>query len=111
MNDGRNMKFVTDSLEGATALIAERLGAASSNIDLSSAGLVLAGAGACHVPGGGKSVHLLYRDAEHILADEYPAIPLWCPVGRTLVRPYVQGMRPSRLGWIVPLERMRLLPR
>lgn len=61
LDDQRNTKFVTDTLEGANDLIAERLGATGATIDLSSQGLTLTGAGACSVPGEGKSVHLLYR--------------------------------------------------
>lgn len=61
LNDATNMKFVTNTIDGANALMLKRLGAAPATIDLSSRGLTLAGAGACHVPGEGRSVHVLYR--------------------------------------------------
>ncbi len=48
----------------------------------------------------------LYGQAEKILADEYPQIPIYHYGGQTLVRPYVHGMKPSRVLAIVPLETM-----
>jgi len=61
LDDATNLKFVTSTLEGASELMVERLGSAPAMIDLSVRGLTLAGAGGCHVPGDGRSVHLLYR--------------------------------------------------
>jgi hypothetical protein len=64
LDDATNMKFVTSTLDGAHALIEERLGAGARKLDLSGQGLELTGAGACHVPGEGRSVHLLYRPVD-----------------------------------------------
>ncbi|MFG0275682.1 MAG: anti-sigma factor family protein [Phycisphaerales bacterium] len=64
LNDETNMKFVTNTLEGAHALMQDRLGTTARSLDLSGQGLELTGAGACHVPGEGKSVHLLYRPTD-----------------------------------------------
>jgi hypothetical protein len=64
LDDATNMKFVTSTLDGAHALIEERLGAGARTLDLSGQGLELTGAGACHVPGEGRSVHLLYRPVD-----------------------------------------------
>jgi oligopeptide transport system substrate-binding protein len=51
-----------------------------------------------------------YAQAEQILANEYPNIPLFHYAGATLVRPYVHGMNPSRVLAVVPLETMTVDP-
>jgi oligopeptide transport system substrate-binding protein len=53
----------------------------------------------------------LYGQAEQVLADSYPSIPLYYAGGRTLVKPYVHGLEPSRLLGILPLETITVDPR
>jgi oligopeptide transport system substrate-binding protein len=50
----------------------------------------------------------LYRQADEILASEYPAIPIFHHGSRTLVRPYVRGYEPERVLSLVRLKRVRL---
>ena len=52
----------------------------------------------------------LYAQAEQILAADYPLIPLNHNAGRTLARPYVKGLQPSRAGGFLPLETMSIEP-
>ena len=49
-----------------------------------------------------------YRQAEDILAAEYPAIPLFHYAARTLVKPYVQGYEPERVLGLTRLKLVRL---
>jgi oligopeptide transport system substrate-binding protein len=50
----------------------------------------------------------LYRQADEILATEYPSIPIFHYGSRTLVRPYVRGFEPERVLSLVRLKRVRL---
>ena len=50
----------------------------------------------------------LYSQADEILANEYPSIPIFHYASRTLVRPYVSGFEPARLLSLVRLKRVRL---
>jgi oligopeptide transport system substrate-binding protein len=50
----------------------------------------------------------LYGKADQVLADEYPAIPIFHYGSRTLVRPYVRGFEPERVLSLVRLKRVRL---
>jgi oligopeptide transport system substrate-binding protein len=52
----------------------------------------------------------LYAQAEQILADEFPSIPLYHYRGHTLVRSYVKGMLPSRMLGVLPLSSMTVEP-
>ncbi len=52
----------------------------------------------------------LYGQAERILADEYPYIPLYHYRGQTLVRSYVKGLEPSRMLGVLPLATMTVEP-
>ena len=52
----------------------------------------------------------LYEEAEKILADEYPSIPLYHYRGQTLVRSYVKGFTPSRMLGVLPLSVMTVEP-
>lgn len=52
----------------------------------------------------------LYGDAEALLADEYPAIPLYQPGRRALVRPYVQGFVLDPAGGAVLLRAVSIAP-
>jgi len=61
LDDQTNTKFTAHTMTEAQQLIADRLGGSSMPLDLSSMGMTLAGAGGCTVPGGGESVHILYR--------------------------------------------------
>ena len=49
-----------------------------------------------------------YRQAEEILAGEYPAIPLFHYALRTMVKPYVQGYEPERVLGLTRLKLVRL---
>lgn len=51
----------------------------------------------------------LYAQAEAILAQEYPVIPLWHPTTRLLLKPYIQGYQPSRLLGFTPLRNIVVL--
>jgi oligopeptide transport system substrate-binding protein len=53
----------------------------------------------------------LYRQAEEILAREYPNIPIFHYSIRTLVKPYVQNFEPERVLGITPLKRIKLAER
>ncbi len=46
----------------------------------------------------------LYREAEQILADEYPSIPVFHYSVRTLVKPYVENFAPQRVLGLTPLR-------
>jgi oligopeptide transport system substrate-binding protein len=50
----------------------------------------------------------LYQQADAILADDYPDIPIFHYGSRTLVRPYVRGFEPERVLSLVRLKRVRL---
>ena len=50
----------------------------------------------------------LYREAEQILADEYPNIPVFHYSVRTLVKPYVQNFAPERVLGLTPLRNVSL---
>ena len=50
----------------------------------------------------------LYGRADEVLANEYPAIPVFYYGSRTLVRPYVRGFEPERVLSLVRLKRVRL---
>ena len=50
----------------------------------------------------------LYNQAETILAQDYPHIPLFHEEVRSLVKPYLQGYNPSRVLGLAPLRTMRL---
>ena len=50
----------------------------------------------------------LYQQAEAILAQEYPHIPLFHEEVYSLVKPYLQGYTPSRVLGLAPLRTMRL---
>jgi oligopeptide transport system substrate-binding protein len=50
----------------------------------------------------------LYGQADEILAEAYPAIPIFHYASRTLVRPYVRGFEPERVLSLVRLKRVRL---
>jgi oligopeptide transport system substrate-binding protein len=47
-----------------------------------------------------------YGEAEKILADQYPNIPIYHYKGQTLTRPYVKGFAPTRVLGIIPFETM-----
>ena len=51
----------------------------------------------------------LYAQADEILANEYPAIPIFHYGSRTLVRPYVRGFEPERVLSLVRLKRVSLV--
>ena len=40
----------------------------------------------------------LYQQAESVLVNDAPVIPLWSGVSYTLIKPYVRGYQPSPLG-------------
>jgi oligopeptide transport system substrate-binding protein len=50
----------------------------------------------------------LYQQADEILADDYPDIPIFQYGSRTLVRPYVHGFEPERVLSLVRLKRVHL---
>lgn len=50
----------------------------------------------------------LYRQAERLMAQEYPLIPLYHPMEQYLVRPEVQGYQPGGTALTVPLLGVRL---
>jgi oligopeptide transport system substrate-binding protein len=50
----------------------------------------------------------LYQQAERIMAQEYPLIPLYYPSEQYLVRPEVQGFQPGGTALAVPLLGVRL---
>jgi ABC-type transport system substrate-binding protein len=50
----------------------------------------------------------LYNQAEAVLAQDYPHIPLFHEEVRSLVKPYLQGYTPSRVLGLAPLRTMRL---
>jgi oligopeptide transport system substrate-binding protein len=50
----------------------------------------------------------MYNQAEAILAQDYPHIPLFHEEVRSLVKPYLQGYNPSRVLGLAPLRSMRL---
>jgi len=50
----------------------------------------------------------LYEQADQILAEAYPDIPIFQYGSRTLVRPYVSGFEPERVLSLVRLKRVRL---
>ncbi|MFN8636829.1 MAG: peptide ABC transporter substrate-binding protein, partial [Chloroflexota bacterium] len=50
----------------------------------------------------------LYGQADDVLANEYPSIPVFHYGSRTLVRPYVHGFDPERVLSLVRLKRVRL---
>jgi oligopeptide transport system substrate-binding protein len=51
----------------------------------------------------------LYKQADAILADEMPLIPLYYYASQDLVKPYVQGWRPRRFLSLVSLKDVTLL--
>ena len=51
----------------------------------------------------------LYGQAESIMAQEYPHIPLFHYEVRSLVKPYVQGYTPSRVLGLTPLRSMSIV--
>jgi oligopeptide transport system substrate-binding protein len=51
----------------------------------------------------------LYGQAEEILAREYPAIPVFHYVTRTLVKPYVQGYQLARVLGVSPLGKISVM--
>ena len=52
----------------------------------------------------------LYAEAEALLADEYPAIPLYQTGRRALVRPYVQGFALDPAGGALLLRDVSIAP-
>jgi anti-sigma factor RsiW len=69
-----NPKWVANSLDTALAAMTDYMGVAPERLDLTDTGFTLTGAGPCHVPGDGKSMHLLYRSAQDLSA---PSISLF----------------------------------
>lgn len=53
---------------------------------------------------------IIYRQAEAILATEYPHIPLYHSSVRSLVKPYVQGYSVARILEYTLLDRITVLP-
>jgi oligopeptide transport system substrate-binding protein len=51
----------------------------------------------------------LYGQAEAIMAQDYPHIPLFHYEVRTLVKPYVQGYNPARVLGLTPLRSMSIV--
>src|SRR5689334_20793217 len=51
----------------------------------------------------------LYGQADAIMAQDYPHIPLFHYEVRTLVKPYVQGYNPSRVLGLTPLRSMSIV--
>ena len=51
----------------------------------------------------------LYGQAEEILAKEYPAIPIFHDITRTLVKPYVQGYQVARVLGVSPLSKISMM--
>jgi oligopeptide transport system substrate-binding protein len=51
----------------------------------------------------------LYGQAEEILAQGYPAIPLFHYVTRTLVKPYIQGYQVARVLGVSPLGKISVM--
>ena len=52
----------------------------------------------------------LYSQADQIMAQEYPHIPLWHDEIRSLVKPYVKGYVPARVLGLTPLRSMSVDP-
>jgi len=50
----------------------------------------------------------LYAQAEEIMAQDYPHIPLFHEEVSSLVKPYLQGYTPSRVLGLAPLRTMRV---
>jgi oligopeptide transport system substrate-binding protein len=48
----------------------------------------------------------LYSQADQILAQDYPVIPLWHDEIRSLVKPYLKGYVPARILGVTPLRSM-----
>ncbi len=51
-----------------------------------------------------------YERAERILAEQYPAIPLWHDRGQVLIKPYVIGATPAQFAVGLSLATMRIEP-
>jgi oligopeptide transport system substrate-binding protein len=49
-----------------------------------------------------------YQDAESLIAQDYPIIPLFYPAEQYLVKPYVRGFTPGAVGVAAPLARVRI---
>jgi oligopeptide transport system substrate-binding protein len=52
----------------------------------------------------------LYSQADQIMAQDYPHIPLWHDEIRSLVKPYVKGYVPARVLGLTPLRSMSVDP-
>lgn len=61
-----NPKWIANTLDTARAALTDYMGVAPERLDLTDTGFTLTGAGPCHVPGGGKSMHLLYRSGQEL---------------------------------------------
>jgi oligopeptide transport system substrate-binding protein len=52
----------------------------------------------------------LYQQADQVMAQEYPHIPLWHDEIRSLVKPYLRGYVPARVLGLTPLRGMSVDP-
>jgi oligopeptide transport system substrate-binding protein len=50
----------------------------------------------------------LYGQADRLMADEYPHIPLYHYEVRSLVKPYLRGYTPARVLGLTPLRTMSI---
>ena len=53
----------------------------------------------------------LYTQADQIMAQDYPHVPLYHEEVRSLVKPYLKGYVPARVLGLTPLRTMSLDPR